>query len=79
MARLEDLTRGALVKGIRTDGPVEVVDVRWFGTAALEITFKDAQGRPSNEPLYRTDDTRLEVAEKGPAWNFDADGEESEI
>jgi hypothetical protein len=29
MARLEELTRGAHVKGVRNDGPVEVVDVKW--------------------------------------------------
>jgi hypothetical protein len=27
MARLDDLTRGAQVKGVRNEGPVEVVDV----------------------------------------------------
>src|SRR5512136_2123087 len=74
MARLEDLTRGAQVKGVRTDGPVEVVDVKWYGTSAIELTFKDAQGRPGNELLYRADEPRLEVHAKGPAWNFDADG-----
>ena len=74
MARLEELTRGAQVRGLRPDGPVTVVDVNWFGTAALELTFKDAQGRPGNELLYRTDEARLEVGTKGPAWNFDADG-----
>ncbi len=74
MARLEDLTRGAQVKGVRTDGPIEVVDVKWFGTGAIELTFKDVQGKPGNELLYRTDENRLEVGVKGPAWNFDADG-----
>jgi SNF2 family DNA or RNA helicase len=74
MARLEELTRGTQVRGIRTDGAVEVLDVRWFGTSALEITFKDALGKPGNELLYRTDEARLEVAAKGPTWSFDADG-----
>src|SRR6266508_1162051 len=73
MARLEDLTRGAQVKGLRPDGPVTVVNVTWFGTAAIELTFKDAQGRPGNELLYRPDEARLEIATQGPAWNFDAD------
>src|SRR6266699_2113901 len=74
MARLEDLTRGAQVKGVRNDGPVVVVDVKWFGTSAIELTFKDAQGQPGNELLYRTDEPRLEVQAKGPVWSFDADG-----
>jgi hypothetical protein len=51
-----------------------VLDVRWFGTSALELIFKDIQGKPGNELLYRTDKARLEVITKGPAWNFDADG-----
>jgi hypothetical protein len=36
MARLDELTRGSLLRGIRTDGLVEVLDVRRFGTSALE-------------------------------------------
>jgi len=74
MARLEDLTRAAQVQGVRNDGAVEVIDVKWFGTNAIELTFKDVQGKPGNELLYRTDEPRLEVQKKGPAWSFDADG-----
>ena len=74
MARLEDLTRGAQVTGLRPDGPVSVVDVKWFGTNAIELTFKDAQGKPGNELLYRTDEPRFEIHAKGPVWSFDADG-----
>lgn len=36
MARLEDLTRGALVKGIPADGPVEVLDAKWHGTNVVK-------------------------------------------
>ena len=35
MARLEDLTRGAQVKGILPDGLVTVVDVQWRGSAVI--------------------------------------------
>jgi hypothetical protein len=31
MPLVEDLTCGALVKGIRLDGPVTVLAVRWYG------------------------------------------------
>src|SRR5436190_17067536 len=75
MARLEELTRGSQVRGIRADGAVEVLDVKWFGTNAIELTFKDTQGKPGNELLYRTDEARLEVVTRGPIWSFDADGE----
>ena len=65
MARLEDLTRGTTVRGIRTDGAIEVLDVKWHGTAAVELTFKDPQGRPGNELLYRSDEPRLEIQGTG--------------
>jgi hypothetical protein len=53
MARLENLTRGVQVKGVRNDGPVEVVDVEWYGTGAIELTLRDTQGRPGNDLLLR--------------------------
>ena len=39
MARIEDLTRGASVKGILPDGLVTVVDVTWFGSAVVGVTW----------------------------------------
>jgi hypothetical protein len=36
MAKLEDITRGAAVKGILPDGLVTVVDVKWIGSVAIE-------------------------------------------
>ena len=38
MAQLEDITRGAVVKGILPDGFVSVIDVSWIGTVAIELT-----------------------------------------
>ena len=67
MTRVEDLTRGAKITGIRPDGPVEVLDVKWYGTGALELTYKGLDGKPGNEVLYRDDETRLEVAAAEPA------------
>ena len=37
MAALDELTRGAAVKGILPDGLVTVVDVKWYGSSAVEI------------------------------------------
>ncbi len=75
MARLEDLTAGAVIKGIRPDGPVTVVAVKWHGTAAIELTFKEMSGKTSAELLYRDREPSLEIVAAGPAWNFDADGD----
>jgi superfamily II DNA or RNA helicase/ribosome-associated translation inhibitor RaiA len=51
-----------------------VVSVQWYGSEALEITYKDAAGRVSNQLLYRHDETRIEIAESGRPWSFDGDG-----
>ena len=45
MARLEDLTKGAAVRGVLPDRLVTVVDVKWHGSAVVELTYKDASGQ----------------------------------
>jgi superfamily II DNA or RNA helicase len=74
MARLEDLTRGASVRGILPDGLVTVVDVKWHGSSVVELTYKDAAGRLGNELLYRHREPTLEIAATGRPWSFDGDG-----
>ena len=42
---LEDLQPNAAVSGILTDGLVMVVSVQWFGSEALELTYKTPDGK----------------------------------
>ena len=74
-SKLEDLQPNAAVRGILPDALVTVVNVTWFGSEALELTYKDPAGRVANELLYRHDEPRLVVAEQGRPWSFDGDGE----
>jgi superfamily II DNA or RNA helicase len=74
MTRLEDLRPNAAVRGILPDQVVTVVSVQWFGSEALELTYKGPTGRVANELLYRHDEPRLEVVEHGRPWSFDGDG-----
>ncbi|MCZ7659364.1 MAG: DEAD/DEAH box helicase [Xanthobacteraceae bacterium] len=74
MATLEAITRGAAVRGILPDSLVTISDVRWIGTVAIEVTYKDAAGRLGNELLYRDREPTLEVVETGRPWSFDGDG-----
>jgi SNF2 family DNA or RNA helicase len=53
---------------------VTVVSVQWFGSEALELTYKTSTGKVANELLYRHDEPRLEVVEVGRPWSFDGDG-----
>ena len=72
--KLEDLRANAAVHGVLADGLVTVVSVQWFGSEALELTYKTPAGKVANELLYRDDEARLEIVEVGRPWSFDGDG-----
>ena len=74
MAFLEDLKRGAIVKGILPNQPVTVVDAKWIGSAAIELTYKDEDGNLGNELIYRDSEPTLEIVTAGRPWSFDGDG-----
>ena len=74
MAALEDLKPGAIVKGILPNTQVTVVSAQWFGSEAVELTYKDPAGRPGTELLYRDREPTLELVEAGRPWSFDGDG-----
>ena len=72
--KLEDLQPNTAVKGILADSTVTGVNVQWFGSAALELTYKTPTGKVANELLYRDDEARLAVVEVGRPWSLDGDG-----
>ncbi len=74
MSKLEDFQPGAAVRGILPDSLVTVVSVQWFGSKALELTYKDPAGRVANRLLYRHDEDQLDIVEQGRPWSFDGDG-----
>lgn len=75
MFTLEALQPNATIRGILPDGVVTVVNVQWYGSEALELTYKTSTGKVANELLYRHDEPRLEIVEKGRPWSFDGDGD----
>jgi SNF2 family DNA or RNA helicase len=74
LVNLNDLQPQAAVRGIVPDQLVTVVNVQWFGSEALELTYKTAAGKVANELLYRHDEPRIELVEQGRPWSFDGDG-----
>ena len=40
------------MRGIVPDALVTVVGVKWYGSDALELTYKTAAGKVGNELLY---------------------------
>ena len=74
MSKLEDLLPNAAVRGVLPDCLVTVVSVQWFGSEALELTYKTPTGKLAHELLYRPDEANIDVVEQGRPWSFDGDG-----
>ncbi len=74
MSKLEELRPNASLKGILPDCLVTVVNTQWFGSEALELTYKDPAGKLANQLLFRHDEPRIEVVAQGRPWSFDGDG-----
>ncbi|HLZ07968.1 MAG TPA: SNF2-related protein, partial [Chloroflexota bacterium] len=72
--KLEDLKPNAAVRGIVPDSLVTVVNVQWYGSDALDLTYKTPDGKLGSQVVYRHDEARLEVVERGRPWSFDGDG-----
>uniref|UniRef100_UPI0035C874EC DEAD/DEAH box helicase n=1 Tax=Pseudooctadecabacter sp. TaxID=1966338 RepID=UPI0035C874EC len=74
MTRLEEIKNGASVAGVVPNQSVEVVSVDWIGDRALNLVYRIPGGSVSETTLYRDDEHRLSVEQRGRAWSFDADG-----
>lgn len=74
IAKLEALTSGAVVSGLVSTGLATVVGAKWYGSDAIELTYKLADGSVRAEILYRDREPSLEIAEAGRPWSFDGDG-----
>jgi SNF2-related domain len=74
MARLEQLTPGASVRGLVPGTTVKVVQAEWFGDQAVKVTFEEQTGAVRNRLVYRNDEALLELAGSERAWSFQSDG-----
>lgn len=69
MIKLEDLQPNAVLRGVLPESVVTVVSIQWFGSDAVELTYKSPTGKVANELIYRSDEDRLEIVEKGRPWS----------
>jgi hypothetical protein len=74
VARLEEITKNATVKGILPDRVVTIVDAKWHGENVLEATYKGPDGSLGNELLFRDREPTLEIALATRPWSYTADG-----
>ncbi len=79
MLKLEDIKKDAQVRGIQAEEIVRIVQVEAVGDHALTVYYKDSQGKLGEQMLFRSDESRLELAEAGRPWGFDAPGAEFKL
>lgn len=75
MLKLEDIQPNSVIRGIIHDGNVTAINIKWYGTEAIELTYKDPCGSVANQLIYRHDEVRLEIVEQGRPWSFDGEGD----
>ena len=71
--RLEDVTPGALLRGVTGDGTVTVVAATWIGANAIRLTYRTDDGRLDERILYRDHEARLALAKSSAAYEFQSD------
>ena len=71
---LEDIGPGAMVEGIVPEQSVQVLSVEWIGNQAINLIYREPSGSVSETTLWRDDEPRLGISERGQSWSFDGDG-----
>jgi superfamily II DNA or RNA helicase len=74
-ARLEDLVPGVSVGGVVGSGSVDVVSVKWAGSNAIVLTYRDPHGNTGQSVLRRDHEPSLRVAQPGLSRLFNGDAE----
>lgn len=74
MLKLGDIKKDTNIRGLQGDEIVRVVQVEPVGDDALTVYYKDSQGHLNEQMLFRSDEARLELAQAGRPWAFDAPG-----
>lgn len=74
MATLEQITRGVAIQGILPGRSVTIIDVQWIGSNAINVTYKDSEGKLGAELIYRDREPTLDVVQAGRPWSFDGEG-----
>lgn len=72
--KLEQLQKGARVRGLAVDGVATVKSIEFHGSNTAEVIFADARGGLHTRILSRDEEPSLELVEGTRPWAFDADG-----
>ncbi|MGB4057205.1 MAG: helicase-related protein [Alphaproteobacteria bacterium] len=79
MIRLEDIKKDAQIRGIIPNEIVRVITVEPVGENAVTVYYKDNAGKIAEQMFFRSDESRLSLAQEGRSWSFDAPGDEFKL
>lgn len=79
MVKLEDIKKDAQVRGLYGNEVVRIVSVDRVGDSAISVVYQKSEGGYGDQMLFRTDEARLELAQAGKPWAFNAPGEEFKL
>jgi len=74
MVRLEELTKGTVVRGFIPNSLVTIIDAQWYGNDTVKLTYEDASGNLGHEIVFRDKESTLDLVTEGRPWSFTADG-----
>jgi superfamily II DNA or RNA helicase len=79
MLKLEDIKKDAQIRGLHGNEVVCVVSVDKVGDSAVSVVYRKSEGGYGDQMLFRSDEARLELAQAGKPWAFDAPGEDFKL
>lgn len=71
--KLEDLKPNAVLKGIRPERQVTVLDPAWFGANAFELTYKASADMVGNTRMCHPNEPEIILVEAEGLRGFDSD------
>jgi len=79
MAKLEELRKDTVVRGVLPNQTVTVVSIDPIGDDAVTLYYRDPAGGVGERMLFRTDEPSIEIVEEGLPWSFDGNGEDFKL
>lgn len=75
MLGLSEIQKDMQLNGIAQGQPVQVISVDRISDDCVKIVYRSSAGQLDEQVLYRSDESRLSVAEAGRPWDLDGDPE----
>jgi superfamily II DNA or RNA helicase len=77
--KLGQIQKNAAISGLEPGHVVRIVTTESVGDNALTVYYKTPDGTLRERMLFRTDESKLSLAEAGRPWAFDAPGEDFKL